>query len=625
MIKKGYKAFIILAACLAIAGLAVFGYLEFSNVRQRGIKTTLQLPLINLTDNFYNQVNFSSALRQATGVNPEKGIKVVIVPHHLLASEIDAKILRQASGEDYGTIVIIGPNHGNTAAMKVFSALASWQTPEGNLNIDQRLTKKFISDFGIISRPEVFTNEHSIGAIVPWVKHFWPKADILPINLSVYADQSDSEKIADWLEANLPPNSLIIASMDFSHYLSFDKAQINDLKTEDLIMHGNSDLISRLDANDYVDSPATLAAIASYAKKEGLTPKIIEHNNSYNLMMQKPDSTTSYFGVVYRKNNVMITSDGLPQNHDSASKIKFLFFGDIMLDRYVGDKIKAAGSEDFIFSSLASSSIFQGNDIVSANLEGAVTDGGAHWPPVEANDFAFAPQLVAGLKKYNFNYFNIANNHLADQGENGIIQTEKNLNDLGYNFAGCADREVGDCTAKIVEVNGRKIGFTGASMVYGTPDEDVLTAKIRALATSTDLVIAQMHWGTEYQHEMNNNQIELAHKLIDAGADMVIGHHPHVVGGIEIYKNKPIFYSLGNFVFDQYFSTDTQDELGVKIETDANNFTIDLLPIKSKATHLRLMNDQEKNKFLNELAGWSVGDDSFKAEIKTGKIIINKN
>ncbi|HTW96665.1 MAG TPA: CapA family protein, partial [Candidatus Methylomirabilis sp.] len=246
-------------------------------------------------------------------------------------------------------------------------------------------------------------------------------------------------------------------------------------------------------------------------------------------------------------------------------------------------------------------------------------------PPLEAYDFAFNPALVKELTKYNFNYFNIANNHLADQGKNGIIETEKNLSSLGFNFAGCPDREVGDCTSKIVEINGKKIGLTGASMVYGALDENLLINKVKALASSTDLVIAQMHWGIEYQHEPAANQIALAHKLIDAGADIVIGHHPHVVGGLEIYQGKPIFYSLGNFVFDQYFSLDTQEELGVKIAIADNNFQINLLPIKSEASRLRLMTADEKNKFLAELAGWSIGTADFKRQIISGSLILENN
>ncbi|HTW96900.1 MAG TPA: AmmeMemoRadiSam system protein B [Candidatus Methylomirabilis sp.] len=624
MIALNKKVIIISAAGLVLIGLAAFGLVKFFSVPPPDRQSRDELPLIGLTENFYNPVNFSAALKIAAAVTPEKGIKIAIVPHHLLASEIDAKILRQASGDDYRTIVIIGPNHGNTAAMKVFSAVADWQTPEGNLAVDRDLTNKFLRDFGIISRPEVFQNEHSIGAIAPWVKHFWPRAKILPINLSVYADSGDAEKIASWLKKNLPPDSLVIGSMDFSHYLTYVQAEINDQRTQDLISNGEAAAISHLDANSFVDSPATLATLVLLAKSEGLNPEIVAHDNSFNFLTPKPDSTTSYFGIVYRPNKTVSAAARLPAS-GAAPQFNLLFFGDLMLDRHVGEKIKASGSLDWIFSDLNAAGIFQGNDFVSANLEGAVTDNGAHYPPLEAYDFAFNPALVKELTKYNFNYFNIANNHLADQGKNGIIETEKDLSSLGFNYAGCPDREVGDCTSKIVEINGKKIGLTGASMVYGALNENLLINKVKALASSTDFVIAQMHWGIEYQHEPAANQIALAHKLIDAGADIVIGHHPHVVGGLEIYQGKPIFYSLGNFVFDQYFSTDTQEELGVKFAVADNNFQINLLPIKSEASRLRLMTVDEKNKFLSELAGWSIGTAEFKRQIISGSLILKNN
>jgi poly-gamma-glutamate synthesis protein (capsule biosynthesis protein) len=377
--------------------------------------------------------------------------------------------------------------------------------------------------------------------------------------------------------------------------------------------------------NMAVDSPPSTYVLMKYASLSGTN--FIELNNSNSALLsgnKEASSTTSYITGYFVGNHSPAASaaeGSLPLA--AASPLKLFFFGDIMLDRNVGEKIKASGTLDWIFSGLDSAGIFQGNDLESANLEGAVTDNGAHYPPVLSIDFAFAPTLVGELKKFNFNYFNIANNHLADQGENGIIETEKNLSSLGFDFAGCPDRQVGDCTAKIIEKNSRKIGLIGASMVSGSLDEKALLDKVKLLASSTDLVIAQMHWGTEYQHQVNKNQVALAHELIDAGADMIIGSHPHVVEGVEIYKNKPIFYSLGNLVFDQYFSADTQEELGVKIAIDGKSFQIDLLPIKSEATRLRLMNDAEKNKFLSKLAGWSIGDENFKNQIKIGEIKIN--
>ncbi len=298
--------------------------------------------------------------------------------------------------------------------------------------------------------------------------------------------------------------------------------------------------------------------------------------------------------------------NSLVNNKDK--KIKIAFFGDVMIDRNVKNKIDK-NSFNYLFAKVASSSKWQDvleSDAIVANLEGAVTDKGAHYKPDMSYDFAFAPERIEELRDYGFDTFNIANNHLADQGESGIIETSKNLDELGIFYFGCHDRQVGECSIKTKEINGRKIGWAGFSMVYGKLDEELAIDKIKHLASSTDLVIVNMHWGVEYEHHFNKAQQTLAHKLIDAGADIIIGHHPHVVQGMEIYKKRPIFYSLGNFIFDQYFSLDTQQGLGVLLEINDDNFDIILLPIKSKASQISWMDQKEKDIFLEEVVSWSL-------------------
>lgn len=311
------------------------------------------------------------------------------------------------------------------------------------------------------------------------------------------------------------------------------------------------------------------------------------------------------------------TYHGLPDNFDE--KIRLLFFGDLMLDRHVGEKIAARGP-DHLFAALATSSAidFFAYDLVSANLEGAVTDGGAHYPPLNAYDFAFAPELIAGLKNYNFSFFNLANNHLADQGERGIIETEKNLNELGFYFSGCADGRTGECGSTKLRMRNLELGMAGFSLVYRLPAEEEMIGIVAELASTTDLVVVNTHWGAEYEHGFNLTQQRLARALIEAGADIIIGHHPHVVQGMEIYEGKPIFYSLGNFIFDQYFSAATQEGLAVGITLDGENMAIELLPFRSKSSQPSLMPEKEKDEFLTKFIGWSDLDDELSERIKNG-------
>ncbi|MCD4761464.1 CapA family protein [bacterium] len=202
---------------------------------------------------------------------------------------------------------------------------------------------------------------------------------------------------------------------------------------------------------------------------------------------------------------------------------------------------------------------------MSANLEGAVTNSGEHYAPDKLYDFAFHPDLISGLKKYNFNFFNLANNHFDDQGKAGMEETRENLDRLGFNYSGDRNGIVSDHSKKIVELKNKKIGLIGFSALGNALDLEKAVRIVSELASTTDLVIVNIHWGEEYQLRSNKKQQELAHRLINADADVIIGHHPHVVQEIEVYKNKLIFYSLGNFIFDQYFSKETQEGLAIEI------------------------------------------------------------
>lgn len=308
------------------------------------------------------------------------------------------------------------------------------------------------------------------------------------------------------------------------------------------------------------------------------------------------------------------------QSKVSNKPIRMLFFGDMMLDRHVGERIKKYGL-DYIFEKLASSTeenFFLDYDLIGCNLEGAVTNNGAYYNPIMSYDFAFAPDLIEQLKKYNFNFFNLANNHFADQGERGIIETRNNLDEIGINYSGCKDGKIGDCSYKILNIANKKIGIAGFSMVYGKFDIEKTNNIARQLASTTDWVIVNIHWGAEYEHQFNKIQQKTAHNLIDAGADIIIGHHPHVVQGIEAYKNKLIFYSLGNFIFDQYFSRDTQAGLAVEINITDNNIQFFLYPIKSKQSQVELMSGEEKEKFLSKLADLSQVNEEYKEKIIKG-------
>ncbi len=312
-------------------------------------------------------------------------------------------------------------------------------------------------------------------------------------------------------------------------------------------------------------------------------------------------------------------------NQKLTKNTRLLFLGDIMLDRQVKEKIsKQPSGVNWLVEKLAGQNddFFKGLDLVSANLEGALTNQGEHYAPKLIYDFAFSPDDIAQLVRYNFNFFNLANNHLADQGERGVKETESNLTNLKVNFSGCTDGLVDNCSSKIINLSGIKLGLVGLSMVYHDFDLVKAVKIIKELVGKCDMIIVNIHWGQEYQHQYNKKQQQVAHQLIDAGVDLIIGHHPHVVQGIEIYNKKLTFYSLGNFIFDQYFSSATQQGLAVGINLIGDGKSFYLFPLKSVASQVELMSGKEKEEFLENLVKWSKLDNGFIKQVEDGRLIL---
>jgi len=176
------------------------------------------------------------------------------------------------------------------------------------------------------------------------------------------------------------------------------------------------------------------------------------------------------------------------------------------------------------------------------------------------------------------------------------------------------------CSQKYYYKEGN-ILFIGAHLVYGnsTCIKEILKNVKRIKRENPNIyIIVTPHWGTEYTPLPNKFQRNTAHAFIDAGVDAIIGHHPHVVQAVEEYKGKPIFYSLGNFVFDMYFSKEVQQELAVGVEYHPDKVIFYLIPIQSQKSQLSFMKNRENNDFLNWLA--SISSPSLQDSIEEGVI-----
>jgi poly-gamma-glutamate synthesis protein (capsule biosynthesis protein) len=259
----------------------------------------------------------------------------------------------------------------------------------------------------------------------------------------------------------------------------------------------------------------------------------------------------------------------------NKEQIKIFFVGDMMFDRYIREGVRKYGGGDYnyVFSQIKDR--LAGYDLVIGNLEGPITDKssvsvGTAMEEKKNLVFTFDPAVAKALADNNIKLVDLGNNHILNQNEDGITQTKKYLDEAGVQcFGDTGEMEVelsrGSSTSKVVNISGIKIGFVNYNYSIAGSFEKAIE-DIGDLKKKSDIVVVCPHWGTEYKVGDPGQEIKNeAYKFIDAGADAIIGGHPHVAQDSEIYKNKKIYYSLGNFIFDQYFQKETMEGLGVEL------------------------------------------------------------
>ncbi len=263
----------------------------------------------------------------------------------------------------------------------------------------------------------------------------------------------------------------------------------------------------------------------------------------------------------------------------SEEPIRIILAGDIMLDRGVEYMIEKYGGGNFEFPFLKIADEFQKADVVFGNLEGPISDKGEKVGSIYS--FRNNPESMEGLNFAGFNVLSLANNHAFDYGKEAFEDTLKRFKETGINYVGAGFNESEAYGPVIKEINGTKIGFlaytdlgspywkatANASGIAWINGEllDLVRQQIKETKEKVDILIVSLHSGEEYTETPTQFQIEFSKAAIDAGADLAVGHHPHVVQKPEIYNGKYIFYSLGNFIFDQAFSEETMEGQIVEI------------------------------------------------------------
>ncbi len=259
----------------------------------------------------------------------------------------------------------------------------------------------------------------------------------------------------------------------------------------------------------------------------------------------------------------------------NSKKETLLFVGDIMLSRAVASRINSIGKGDPRFPFLESANFLHSADLTFGNLEGPISSRGKNQGSIYS--FRDDPDVVEGLKFAGFDVLSTANNHIFDWGREALMDTDTLLRAGGITPIGTGRNYDEANSPAIFDLSGTKIAFLAYTNLYpktleadatnpGISDFDTEHIKkaIEEARKRADIVIVSFHWGIEYRKTATEEQQKLAHEFIDAGADLVIGHHPHVPEEIEKYKGGWVAYSLGNFIFDQNFSKETMGGIAIR-------------------------------------------------------------
>ncbi len=271
----------------------------------------------------------------------------------------------------------------------------------------------------------------------------------------------------------------------------------------------------------------------------------------------------------------------------SAQEIVITAVGDVML---AGSGAALCGKLGYDYPFAATKAELQKGDIAIANLESPLAKGGKEFS-AKRYHYRSSPRAAEALKNAGFGVVTLANNHMMDFGDAALTETGHYLDKVGIISTGGGETLAAARKPAIVSMRGKKVAFLAYSLTFpasfyassrragtapGFPRyfrEDIASAKKKA-----DYVVVSFHWGAENSVVTKPYQILTAHSAIDAGADLVLGHHPHVLQGIERYKKGAIFYSLGNFTFNTASRTAKRSVIA-RISLERGIGRIELVPL----------------------------------------------
>jgi AmmeMemoRadiSam system protein B len=466
-----------------------------------------------------------------------QGVTGIIVPHHLLAVELIARGYWAASAGHYSRVIVISPDHFHRVGMAFGTTRNDLETVFGAVKSDAAGVAALLTHPELVEALPDVDHEHGIMVEAPFIRHFFPEAEVIPILASVNAGPAEWRAMTELLKPLVTPDTLVVQSTDFSHYRPLAEALARDQESLAAIATGDPEQMVPLLQPSHLDSKAAgYIQLALQKEVFGSHPVILANGNSVDYGGDA-GSTTSYVVAAFVKD----ASDGTAFGY--ADQSRTMFAGDVLLGRYFLPALRDRAAWTKIRD--VALGLTQRLKLI-VNFEGVLLDGPVTGVGADAHVMVpddAAPMLAA----LHVMAASLANNHANDLGPEGLAESVTQLKTLGIvPLAHGTISDLGDF--RLLALN-----FVGGRMVGEAIADPQNLDWVCGLNAAPPLV-AFVHWGTEYTTEASAKERGIAAALARCGVSLIVGAHSHQASAeIEPINGgaSQMVYSLGNFVFDQ--------------------------------------------------------------------------
>lgn len=296
MINK--KLLLLLPVCSLLFLLWVFSSQDKSTPPNDSRKPRQRSTHPNL---FFDEKTFNEGVMRTKKENELSSYHIAggIIPHHLFPGFILTDFFNRLTVQKPKTIILIGPNHYEKGSFKVLTSLYSWETPFGRVDPNDNIINELVKKGAVGIDEKVLPNDHSVAGMMPFIRYYLPGTNVVPILISGYTTQKEAEALANNLVNVMDQDTVLVAPVDFSHYLTSKQAKERDEVTLEVLKNDDYRQLFSLN-NEYIDSPPSIAVLLMMMQKLGTTKiDILYHTNSGELQRDDYIQTTSYFSIAY--------------------------------------------------------------------------------------------------------------------------------------------------------------------------------------------------------------------------------------------------------------------------------------------------------------------------------------